>query len=120
MRRRDLVAKFAAYAHYVRSREWRTDGNVPLPDLLVVTSDYAHETWVAQALDAVPQLDRALHPLHIRITTADRLSSSGALAPIWRTWIMGDPNTVGHSGGRELLGRFGQAQTLFDEPESRD
>lgn len=92
---RDLRAKFTAYAEYVRSREWRTDGNSPLPLLLIVTADTDGETRMVQALDdALP-----LHsPLAVRITSASVLYEHGPLGSIWRTWIPGTPS------GRVALG----------------
>ncbi len=86
MRRRDLEAKFAAYAHYVRSREWRADGNTPLPTLLIVTGETGEsgqESRVAQALrDTLPESVA----LRVYVTQASLLVTEGPLAPIWRTW----------------------------------
>jgi hypothetical protein len=80
---RDLATKFAAYAHYVRSREWRADGNLPLPLLLIVTADAVGETRVTQALDeSVPRSTS----LAIRIAGASAVREHGPLAAIWRAW----------------------------------
>lgn len=96
---RDLRAKFSAYAEYVRSREWRTDGNTPLPLLLIVTTDASGETRIAQALDdAMP----AHLSLDIRIASATTLYEHGPLGNIWRPWIRGTPS--GHVALGELSG----------------
>lgn len=92
---RDLRAKFTAYAEYVRSREWRTDGNSPLPLLLIVTADTDGETRMVQALDdALPPHS----PLAVRITSTSALYEHGPLGSIWRPWIPGS------SSGRVALG----------------
>jgi hypothetical protein len=104
MRRRDLEAKFAAYAHYVRSCEWRTDGNTPLPHLLVVTSDIGQENRLlavlASAFAGTPSA------LVVRISLRDQLIASGPLAAIWRVW------TRGASDGHVRLSRPAR---LFDD-----
>jgi hypothetical protein len=87
MRRRDLEAKFAAYDHYVRSREWRADGNTPLPHLLVVTSDYGQETRLLAALAAA--FAGGPCSLAVRVTLLDQLMAHGPLAAIWRVWTPG-------------------------------
>jgi len=98
MNRRDLEVKFAAYDHYIRSREWRTDGNDPLPMLLVVTSNVAQETLIGQALRTA----LADHPAFtIRLTLQERLSMYNPLSAIWKPyhpaslaprWAIGEPN----------------------------
>jgi hypothetical protein len=84
MRRRDLEAKFAAYAYYIRSREWRTDGNTPLPHLLVVTSDYGQESRLLAALETA--FEGGPCALAVRIALRDQLLDCGPLAAIWRVW----------------------------------
>lgn len=81
---RDLRRKFAAYAHYVRSREWQVDGNSPLSDLLVVASDSTQETRIIEALAAQ---DVSLRALGIKISLAAQLHARGPLAAIWRPWL---------------------------------
>lgn len=96
MRRRDLEAKFAAYAHYVRSREWRADGNTPLPHLLVVTSDYGQETRLLAALAAA--FAGGPCALTIRVALLDQLMAHGPLAAIWRVWTPGSMPGHLHAG----------------------
>ncbi len=81
MGRRDLIAKFAAYARYLRSREWRVDGNEPVPGLLIVTSDVAQEMRVTTALSVTFQYAPGLS---VSITSRAALAAQGTLAPIWR------------------------------------
>lgn len=81
MGRRDLIAKFAAYARYLRSREWRVDGNEPVPALLIVTSDVAQETRVIAALSVTFQYAPGLS---VSIASRVALAAQGPLAPIWR------------------------------------
>ena len=81
MGRRDLIAKFAAYARYLRSREWRVDGNEPVPELLIVTSDVAQQTRVTAALSAT---FRYAPGLSVSVTSRAALAAQGPLAPIWR------------------------------------
>ena len=81
MGRRDLIAKFAAYARYLRSREWRVDGNDPAPALLIVTSDVTQETRLAAALSmTMPHAPG----LSASITARAALVAQGPLGPIWR------------------------------------
>jgi hypothetical protein len=81
MGRRDLIAKFAAYARYLLSREWRVDGNDPAPELLIVTSDVTQETRLAAALGmTMPHAPG----LSASITSRAALAAQGPLAPIWR------------------------------------
>lgn len=88
MGRRDLIAKFAAYARYLRSREWRVDGNEPVPELLIVTSDVAQETRVTAALSAtLPYAP----DLTVSITSRAALAAQGPLAPIWHHWSYDRP-----------------------------
>jgi hypothetical protein len=88
MGRRDLSAKFAAYARYLRSREWRVDGNDPVPALLIVTSDVAQETRVTAALSAtLPYAP----DLTVSITSRAALAAHGPLAPIWHHCSYGHP-----------------------------
>jgi Replication-relaxation len=89
MGRRDLETKFAAYAHYVRSREWRTDGNTPLPYLLIVTRDYGQETRLLAALATA--FEGGHCALAVRISLRDQLLVRGPIAPIWRGWT---PNAI--------------------------
>ena len=107
MNRRDLTVKFAAYEHYIRSREWRTDGNTPLPFLLIVTADEGQETRIGAALNATLAPGTALP---IRITQRMLLADPGLRGPIWRIWTPDTryPNTSEY-------GRFGALPTLFDE-----
>lgn len=88
MGRRDLIAKFAAYARYLRSREWRVDGNDPVPALLIVTSDVAQETRVTAALSATNPYAPGLP---VSITSRDALAAQGPLAPIWHHWSYDRP-----------------------------
>ena len=83
MNRRDLEVKFAAYAHYVRSREWQMDGNDPLPVLLVVTSDIAQDARLRAAL-AVTMADA--RNLAVWLTSSEALHIYGSLAAIWRSY----------------------------------
>jgi hypothetical protein len=79
MNARDLMIKFAAYAHYVASREWaREDARLPL--LLCVTPDIAQE----RRIQRVAQTRLTQTPgLVVWTTTAVLLHEYGPLAPIW-------------------------------------
>ena len=80
---RDLRAKFAAYARYVRSHEWRADGNTHLPAMLVVSTSEEQVVSIEQALgDTFP----ANLALNVYIATSAALLAQGPLAPIWRLW----------------------------------
>ncbi len=81
---RDLTAKFAAYARYIRSGEWRMDGNDSVPALLIVTND------VAQATRLVAALNSTIAPasgISIYITSSTALEALGPLARIWQRWL---------------------------------
>ncbi|HZC06249.1 MAG TPA: replication-relaxation family protein, partial [Ktedonobacterales bacterium] len=92
MGRRDLEAKFAAYAHYVRSREWRLDGTNPLPLLLIVTNAVAQETRILAALKAT---NSSRVELSLFLTSHAALQERGPLATIWRPW-RSDAQSCGH------------------------
>jgi hypothetical protein len=79
MNARDLMIKFAAYAHYVTSREWaREDARLPL--LVCVAPDIAQE----RRIQRVAQTRLTQTPgLVVWTTTAVLLHEYGPLAPIW-------------------------------------
>lgn len=81
---RDLQAKFTSYAAYIGSREWKHDGAHSLPRLLVVTTDYAHQSRLTGAwettLSYVPGLT-------IFQTTAIQVTTGDPLGAIWRQWL---------------------------------
>jgi len=85
---RDLRAKFAAYARYVRSHEWRADGNTPLRALLVVTTSEEQVASIEQALGATLPAHLAFN---VYIATSAALLAQGPLAPIWRLWRTAEP-----------------------------
>ena len=76
---RDLVIKFASYAHYLASREWAREGaRVPL--LLCVTPDIAQERRMQRVAQA-----RFTSPPGVVLwtTTEVLLNEHGPLARIW-------------------------------------
>lgn len=107
---RDLRAKFAAYAEYVQSREWRSDGNFPLPYLLIVTSEVEQETRICEALHTCMSTPTALR---IFISTALQLFAHGPLAAVWRPWMPG----VAPIDGRQGHICLGSPVWLFSETE---
>lgn len=85
MGRRDLETKFAAYAHYVRSGEWRADGNTLLPHLLVVTTDRSQEFRLLAALATA--FAGGPCALAVRMALRDQLMACGPRSAIWRPWL---------------------------------
>ena len=86
-----LEKKFFAYAHYVRSREWARELR-PLPALLVVTSDPAHEQRIQRIARSCAQAG-----LIVQTTTASRLDQQGPLAPIWLSSVTGKQQPIRQS-----------------------
>lgn len=84
MGQRDLCAKFTAYSEYVQSREWHTDGNFPLPYLLIVTSEAAQETRICAALE---RCSGSRNALRVFIAGHRQLIECGPLEAIWRQWL---------------------------------
>jgi hypothetical protein len=110
MSRRDLRAKFAAYTHYVRSHEWHTDGNAPLPMLLVVTPDVGQETRIAQELRAAVSTRATLA---IRVALVADLNRYGPLAPIWKPYLPPSPATRLALGEPRVHWPLSESETLF-------
>jgi len=79
MNGRDLLLKFASYAHYVASREWARE-DTRLPGLFCVAPDIAQERRVQRVaqtrLTSTPEL-------LVWMTTEVLLHAYGPLAPIW-------------------------------------
>ncbi|MGH2484927.1 MAG: replication-relaxation family protein [Ktedonobacterales bacterium] len=96
---RDLRAKFTAYAEYVRSREWRTDGNLPLPQLLIVTSEEAQETRICEAFSSCVSAPLSLH---VYIAISRQIEEHGPLEAIWREWRANGPYGDANPGPQGL------------------
>jgi hypothetical protein len=80
MNGRDLLIKFASYAHYVASREWARE-DARLPRLFCVAPDSAQERRMQRVahqtrLTSTPELV-------VWTTTEVLLNAYGSLAPIW-------------------------------------
>ncbi len=76
---RDLLLKFASYAHYVASREWARE-DTRLPGLFCVAPDIAQE----RRMQRVAQTSLTTTPeLLVWTTTEVLLNAYGPLAPIW-------------------------------------
>jgi len=76
---RDLLLKFASYAHYVASREWARE-DTRLPGLFCVAPDIAQE----RRMQRVAQTSLTTTPeLLVWTTTEGLLNAYGPLAPIW-------------------------------------
>lgn len=86
-----LAVKLRAYAHYTHSREWARELR-PLPSLLVVTPDPAHEQRMQRIARTCAEAG-----LLIRITTVSRLEQQGPLAPIWLTTMSDKPHPIRQS-----------------------
>ena len=79
MNGRDLLLKFASYAHYVASREWARE-DTRLPRLFCVAPDIAQE----RRMQRVAQTSLTSTPeLLVWTTTEVLLNAYGPLAPIW-------------------------------------
>jgi len=76
---RDLLLKFASYAHYVASREWARE-DTRLPGLLCVAPDIAQEMRVQRVAQATLTDTPGLV---VWTTTEGLLNEQGPLAPIW-------------------------------------
>ncbi|GHO59210.1 replication-relaxation family protein [Ktedonobacter robiniae] len=74
----DLTAKFAAYAHFLETREWMKD-HMTLPILLMVTPHPGQE----QRVSRIAQRTLAHTSLVVIVTTQTRLGEHGPLGPIW-------------------------------------
>ncbi len=76
---RDLALKFAAYAHYITSREWARERSL-LPQLVCIAPDIAQERRMHRVAQA-----RLMHTPGVVVwtTTAVLLNEQGPLAPIW-------------------------------------
>jgi len=76
---RDLLLKFASYAHYVASREWARE-DTRLPGLFCVAPEIAQE----RRMQRVAQTSLTSTPeLRVWTTTEVLLNAYGPLAPIW-------------------------------------
>ncbi|HEU5377447.1 MAG TPA: hypothetical protein VFV38_18655 [Ktedonobacteraceae bacterium] len=81
----------AGYADFIRSLEWRREGQV-LPLLLVVCPDGVRERQMQRLAGA---LWAALHPRPLLLsTTCELLETAGPLAPIWQI-CQSEENGVG-------------------------
>jgi len=79
MNGRDLLLKFASYAHYVASREWARE-DTKLPVLFCVAPEIAQE----RRMQRVAQTSLTSTPeLRVWTTTEVLLNAYGPLAPIW-------------------------------------
>src|SRR5579884_247013 len=81
MRTPGLTTKFSAYAHYLRSHQWRQDEDI-LPILLMVLPDPGQE----QRVQRVARMILQDTTLQLYTTTVTRLEREGLLTPIW--WLM--------------------------------
>jgi DNA-binding MarR family transcriptional regulator len=79
MHQKPLRRKFEAYAHYVRSQQYRHEHKIP-PTLLVVTPHYGRE----QSLRHVAASVLGSFPLRVWTTTEQLFQVQGPLAAIWR------------------------------------
>jgi Replication-relaxation len=89
MAKRNLEPKMAAYATYVRTREWLRDGTRILPALLVVAPNPEQEQLVLRTVRS--HLEGV--GLVVYLTTANRVRKEGVLSPIWKRVVPeeGDP-----------------------------
>ncbi len=79
MNARDLIVKFASYAHYLASREWAREGAKP-PWLLCVAPELAQERRM-QRVEQASLL--SITELVLWTTTSEWLCEHGPLASIW-------------------------------------
>lgn len=88
MHRRSLLAKFEAYAQYIRSQQYRHEHRTP-PILLLVTPQTGRERMVRQLATSI----LGTLPLKIWTTNEPFLHVQGPLAAIWKP---------GEKGGDEV------------------
>ncbi|GHO88152.1 replication-relaxation family protein [Dictyobacter formicarum] len=80
-----LITKFEAYAHYIRSSQYRQDHQM-LPQLLLVVPSTSREHFLAQLVQAV------LVPLGLPVwtTTVPLMQAQGPASAIWKRVVAKD------------------------------
>ncbi len=79
MSRNAVLSKLEAYATYVKSLHWRSDGEPGLPLLLLVAPSSTRERWLWEATGGT----LAGCGLRAATTTAQRIATPGPLSAIW-------------------------------------